>query len=231
MKLRHLDCRDWEVRAILDGRKTQTRRILTVPWKGRVRTLPYEPWYLDEDGRLMVDCDEDGYREASECLPCPYGVPGDELWVRETGWLYRSSELTMFAYGDGSTRCLLDGGRTHDEPPKVVNGKPWRASDCHIWKKKPSILMPKWASRLTLVVRSVRVERLSAVTDADARAEGARELPLQEGEPGAWWQLGDGPHARTPRLAYIAAFRAMHKLAAAADPWLWVVTFDRKEPT
>lgn len=222
MKTRPIIFRGDMVRAILDGAKTQTRRILTVPWRGRVRTWPYEPWYLDEDGRLMVCCDDDEYREASECLPCPCGVPGDELWVRETGWLYRSSELTTFAYGDGSTRCLLDGGRTHDEPPKVVNGKPWRASDYHIWKKKPSILMPKWASRLTLVVRSVRVERLSAITDADAIAEGFCRTPAGTDDDGAHF---DGLDARD---VYISGFRAMHELSADADPWLWVVGFERK---
>lgn len=212
MKSRPIIFRGDMVRAILAGTKTQTRRVVKETGL----------WEMDEldDGTpwprfaSYVDVEP-------ECapVPCPYGVPGDELWVRETGWLYRSSELTMFAYDDGSTRCLLDGGRTHDEPPKVVGGKPWRAADYPIWKKTPSILMPRWASRLTLVVRSVRVERLSAITEADVRAEGFPPEP--RGAMGQTVRPG-------PQDCFLAAFRAMHKLPADADPWLWVVTFGVK---
>lgn len=199
------------VRAIREGRKTQTRRVVKETGL----------WEMDEldDGTpwprfaSYVDVEP-------ECapVPCPYGVPGDELFVRETGWLYKSRELCVWAYPDGSTRTLLEDWSTHDEPPRVVNGKPWRASDYSIWKKSPSILMPRWASRLTLVVRSVRVERLSEISNNDAEAEGF----------GGFRDDGGRLPDESPAEQYLAAFRAMHKLPADADPWLWVVTFGVK---
>lgn len=209
MKLRPIIFSGPMVRAILDGRKTQTRRILTVPWKGRVRTLPYEPWYLDEDGRLMVDCDDE-YREASECLPCPFGAVGDGLWVRET-W------GAVPGFG---------ADRDHDDVRYVYRANPadayqWDGAASQGFRWRSPILMPREASRLTLVVRSVRVERLSAITDEDAHAEGFKGHPV-DGRDGC-------PVGYGPRAEFLDGFRAMHKLAADVDPWLWCVRFERME--
>lgn len=121
------------VRAILDGRKTQTRRV-----------------YKAAKGYPVQDGEHTGNpSEASTWMewgPCPYGAPGDRLWVRETfqpnmrcgGYLYRADDIAGHIAED------------------------WR----------PSIYMPRWASRITLEIEAVRVERVQDITEEDARAEG-----------------------------------------------------------
>src|SRR3989344_1821939 len=71
------------VRAILAKKKTQTRRLVTVPWKGSSRALPYEPYWVDTDGNLFA-CDEYGDYHRAEDVLRPFGGAGDRLWVRET---------------------------------------------------------------------------------------------------------------------------------------------------
>lgn len=195
-KARGIIFRSDMVRAILDGRKTQTRRV------------------VKNDGKWEMDELDDGTpwpRYASyvdvepECapVPCPYGVPGDRLFVREA-MHHADNEGGLTYAADGSPVIRPDGIAPIAVGRIVV----------------VPVFMPRWASRLTLVVEAVRVERLSAITEDDAIAEGATF-------DGVRWTLGDG-RASHARLAYVSGFRAMHKLDADADPWLWVVTF-RKE--
>jgi len=151
---------------------------------------------------------------------CPYGVPGDRLWVREAfasfdnvGRPIKPSDATYVVLRDG-TQVYRDGVIV----PCLAVYAPG-ASDHIRWRS--SRFMPRWASRLTLVVEAVRVERLSAITDEDAVAEGF------VGHASA--NVDGAVLSVEPGEQYLAAFRAMHKLAADADPWLWVVTF-KKEP-
>lgn len=143
------------VRAILEGRKTQTRRVITVPWSKGKRVLPYEPYY-EEGGGTLLHMDQYGdYHPMSKY--CPYGQPGDRLWVRETwGFNARLGVSTpkeaWFAYPD-------ERAYRADEP----KGN---------WVWRPSIHMPRWASRITLEVVRVGVERVQEITDDDAIEEG-----------------------------------------------------------
>lgn len=94
--------------------------------------------------------------------------------------------------------------------------------------------MPTWASRADIVVSSARLEHLHQITEEDALAEGMRELPLQEDQPGAWWtadvRAGAPLHARTPVAAYEKAWRKMHGAGAwESDPWVWRVTFTMEQ--
>jgi len=196
------------VRAILDGRKSQTRRI------------------VKNGGPCAVDPRfhpaEDVARELAQDLRslakrCPYGAPGDELFVREAfasfdnvGQPVKPSDATYVVMRDG-TQVYRDGVIV----PRLAEYAPG-ASD-HI-KWRPSIFLPRWASRLTLVVKSVRVERLGAITRDDAIAEGF---------PGTFGT--EELEGLTPADEYIVAFRAMNKLAADADPWVWVIEFERKQ--
>lgn len=157
------------VRAILDGRKTQTRRVIDVPesttsieWVDCAETCPqgsYTGW--------VVKCD------APMLLPrkCPYGVPGDVLWVRET-WIEK-------AWTD--SECRKVGCQDAPEhPDKSYLGSRLRAihkasfqtlyGDVGRWR--PSIHMPFWACRLFLRVTDVRVERVQEISEADAISEG-----------------------------------------------------------
>jgi hypothetical protein len=157
------------VRAILDGRKTQTRRVITVHWHKGKRCLPYEPWYIDTDGVLMVQDEYGDYHNYEQVMPCPFGQPGDELWVRETFYIddcrYEKGPLPNGIDDMRDLYYRADGECCEQIPECMcaeVGKTPWR----------PSIHMPRWASRITLRVTSVRVERLHDISAADCLAEG-----------------------------------------------------------
>lgn len=212
MKSRGIIFRGDMVRAIREGRKTQTRRLVTLREFDRSGTPGYDWTFRDRRG-LWNDYDNAHFLARK----CPYGVPGDELWVRET-----------FQSGRGLMACAhVDQLGFPVLPDEATKAPPWiysadGASLPPGLKWRSSRFMPREASRLTLVVESVRVERLSAITEEDARAEGFCRTPAGTDDDGAHF---DGLDARD---VYLRAFRAMHKLAADADPWLWVVTFGVK---
>jgi len=137
------------VRAILDGRKTQTRRI--------VRGHPHTVKPLN--------------------IGCPYGVPGDRLWVKET---FALSRFDPESHEDEDTKdpSQWDGVvyRADGEHGswEHYDGKGGRARISAPWR--PSIYMPRWASRITLEVTSVRAERVQDISEQDAQAEGISEV-------------------------------------------------------
>ena len=216
------------VRAILDGRKTQTRRV--------VKYIPVcgEPsaWcaaaQAQEPGWVHIVGD---YRRF-----CPYGVPGDRMWVKERHW--RNIRNTQDASGEYTSYR----GRVveYDEQRQAPG---WHNNDQYGsgWMARcPSIHMPRWASRLTLEVVSVRVERLNDISEEDAIAEGLSPLgtpDLSKPKFHGWmdysgkrWSLGPGYH-----LSPIASFRSLwdsineKKHPWASNPWVWVVAFKRLE--
>lgn len=190
------------VRAILDGRKTQTRRVMKVQ-PGDVL------WRSNGRDWLWLDNDDGPLTEPAPCIRCPYGVPGDRLWVRET-WA-KPGEV-----GDS-----IEYRADNDDP---LAGR-WR----------PSIHMPRWASRITLEVTGVRVERLQDISEDDARAEGIREV-TKDGVVKKYCVYDLGDHSSTPwdqmpRRA-VAAYAALWndingKGAFLSNPWVWVVEFRR----
>lgn len=175
------------VRAILDGHKTQTRRVIkpqfNQTWGAGVRNQ--DPDYFS----VHVDIKEpDG---EWRWLRCPYGKAGDILWVRET-----------WAHVDGAIWYAADG---IDIPRN--DGV----------KLRPSIHMPRWASRITLEITNVRVERLFDISQEDAKAEG---VSIEA----------------TRTLTHVGAFAitwdAINKKRGygwegGTNPWLWVVEFRR----
>lgn len=176
------------VRAILEGRKTQTRRIVkgcALKWLGPSMFVPE-------------------YVANPENSLCPYGVPGDRLWVREA-----------FRQGDGSMSVH------YRADPDEVSGGPWR----------PSIHMPRWASRLTLEIMEVRVQRLQEISEEDARAEGVQALPLQGPYAGRWWtadvSAGLRLHGRSAEQAFNLAWESINWKRApwASNPWVWAIAF------
>lgn len=188
------------VRAILEGRKTQTRRVMKPQPVGE--TPFFDRWARgDWDSR-----------------PFPYGRPGDHLWVRET-WasVYDCPELPCCEDGSGKHRRTIYRATepheidnfacsfscSHDEP------------GCASWR--PSIHMPRWASRLTLEVTGVRVERLQDISEEDARAEGLalEGLILPGHAAGCFSRLWDSINAK--------------RASWASNPWVWVVSFRRVE--
>lgn len=140
------------INAVLDGRKTQTRRVVKPqPWG-------YDP-SLNKDG-LWEFCDDIDLDEKHHIIKCPYGKPGSKLWVRETFNL-------AFRREPKSSGCIFraDYGHRVDLPQTYSPVDGW----------KPSIFMPRWASRITLEITDIRVERVADITPEDAKAEGDKE--------------------------------------------------------
>jgi|ERR1700691_2340607 len=209
------------VGALLEGRKTMTRRIIkpqpsivpdwSCPGKDGIR-FKWATYALDMLGQFMAQIVE----------KCPYGKPGESLlWVRENGW--QRPERTE--------RMMRDGADTW--PPFEYD-----ANDCMSdeslkewgWKRRPSIYMPRWASRLTLELSGVRVERLQDITEEDAIAEGIEPVFTGAKERCGWL---DYQHAGAgvgyfpnPIDSYHSLFRSLHgDDIVAKNPWLWALNF------
>ena len=191
------------VRAILAGQKTQTRRLATMTLCGSKKHLAPAGEHDDVDAEWV----------AKVCGPCPYGVPGDRLWVRET------HAPNYFDDGRPAYRADWTG-----ESADLVEEPRW----------KPSIFMLRALSRIDLLVTAERVERLQSITEEDARAEGVapfferfasigRDQCLTSGERAA-----DAEHRASFAVLWdeINGDRALWK----SNPWVRVVSFERVRP-
>ena len=194
------------VRAILDGRKTMTRRVLKPQPEFNREFQGIEPCYYSPTGWAKTRCQNDGMKGCS-CIPFPCRYrSGDRLWVRET-WDFRPmpERVSIVGYrADESTHavCVPD-----DANPTIKKG--WR----------PSIFMPRWASRITLEIVNVRVERLQEISGNDIYEEG---LGLD-----AYWNrdIDDG----TPLGQFRTLWDSINgkKYPWASNPWVWVIEFKR----
>lgn len=194
------------VRAVLDGRKSQTRRVIKP-----------QPTFIEMSGRWMWkvpkskqrhNCDTvyTGSREWHEYAPdgcCPYGVSGDRLWVRET-WRV-ASDWDDTPPCDLPGLCMIPGydATYAAEADPLLSGR-WRRS----------LHMPRWASRITLEVVDIRVERVQDISEDDAHAEGININSLDM------------------YMAWRDGFRILWKSSNdkrgfgwAVNPWVWVVEF------
>jgi hypothetical protein len=209
------------VRAILDGSKTQTRRKVAFPRTRESFVLEDHGngwWpYQSDDGESSL-CDdgcEHPYR-------CPYGQPGDRLWVREA-WRHTASDLdearritqdimsgTAVDYRATYIQtCMRELGFTQADAEMADDFETWR----------PSIHMPRWASRITLEVTSIRVERLQDISVHDAMAEGVAETApnLRGLEPCMEWRYG-----------FEDLWRSINGPGSwDANPWVWCIEFRR----
>jgi hypothetical protein len=186
------------VRAILDGRKTQTRRI--------VKPQPPAGFHGPEMGPngLWAFVRVRKHNEWHD-VKCPYGLSGDRLWVREAWTL-----------GDGCAEPLKAGLREETERREVHYRADWGGiEDDVVWK--PSIHMPRWASRITLEITDVRVERLHEINEADARAEGV--LPA----------VYDGHETKgEARILFRELWEKINGHESwAANSFVWVIEFKR----
>ncbi|GJE44863.1 hypothetical protein [Methylobacterium soli] len=188
------------VRALLAGRKTQTRRLVRFPgWAAGIFTDPLKIVVeTDERGRdPEVICESTGCLAA---LPLPYTV-GDRLYVREA-W----APLDALTHGDPGAQALAERG-FYRADEGTVEGE--------IARWRPSIHMPRWASRLTLVVTDVRVERLQDISEADSKAEGV--------EPICDHGVGN---EHLHRIAFEQLWERLHgKGSWLANPWIAAISF------
>ena len=205
------------VRAILAGLKTATRRVV----KGNHGRVLWNSIVVNGYGGW---CDEHG-----RPVPCPYGQPGDRLWVRETFCI----ENTYDYHGDhidpsdgrpiqkhenvDGNYWLIPHYRATEPEPHIV---PYRCdADDDKTRWAPSIFMPRWASRITLEITGVRVERLQDITRGDCMAEGCPFPNMAHGDNPRFWYAGlwDDINGNTP-----AEWKA--------NPLVWVIEFRRVEP-
>ena len=174
------------VRAILDGRKTQTRRV--------VKPQP-KPSSFKSDEELS-------WRQAWNLPKCPYGVPGDRLWVRET------IEVLSFGAGTAQIQYRADGST------RIIGDRklPDRLGSI------PSIHVPRQASRITLEVTDVRVERLQDISEEDAQAEGIHQPAI--GNISVAQKMG------VCRYGFANVWESINgEESWDANPWVWVVEF------
>jgi len=214
------------VQAILDGRKTQTRRVvkpsagLQSTWAS-VESLAKCPTnYLCEvdgdlgaqfqhplAGQFAYGVQNDKYSPYG-WFKCPYGKPGDRLWVRET------AIIAPKRWNNGSDATHVD----NDGDKRIVQylaTQPSReAADDYGLKATPSIFMPRWASRITLEITGVRVERLQEISETDAKAEGKESIDELKR---SWNSLYKGQ----PEKQWIESQNGQ------TSPWVWVVGFKK----
>lgn len=172
------------VRAILEGRKTMTRRV--------VKPQPH----------AVIE---------SEAIRCPYGTPGDRLWVRETFWhreVFHADYLMDYRY------CA-----TEPTAPGSTDAADYHTLEGY-WRKIPSIFMPRDASRITLEVTGVRVERLLEISEQDARLEGI--------DIGGFRSSTEGIAGREHRIKFRELWESINGQGSwDANPFVWVVEFRR----
>lgn len=224
------------VRALLAGTKTQTRRVVKPQLNGTAEGYTPKVYWPARDTHMTsaltdpayVQCEKPGDYDGQICcgprVRCPNGQPGDRLWVRESFWLDRDG-VAYKADQQGGSPWLEAGA--HKAMRVGANGTPYVAN----WGWRPSIHMPRWASRITLEVTGVRVERLQDISEADAMAEGVDmnqyiDMPYSPSMPHVTVTM----KPRTGREAYAALWEQINGPESwATNPWVWVVEFRRLE--
>lgn len=194
------------VSAILANRKTQTRRIV----KGELRYNDKDDWYKyhcwsNRTSDFWQDYTNDGF-----ISKCPYGQVSDVLWVRETWSKLNSQYVYKADYNNGipANEIELSDG-------SIIDYAKW----------KPSIHMPKEACRIRLKIKSVRVERLSDISEQDAIAEGIELIGSR------WKQYLKTRLDKTvenPKYSYITLWESINgSMSWEKNPWVWVIEFER----
>lgn len=198
------------VRAILGGRKTQTRRIIKPQPASVERWRHGEPTADTSAGyAVMRDASGKGW---ADCGPfqCPYGQPGDRLWVKETTIKVEDHGYTGPCYVESDEgRAVLDYGLS-PSPDDCTEVEPQDI------RKRSAIYMPRNMSRILLEVTAIRVERLQDISPKDAVAEGCTHNHHKP--PGTWNNI----------IQYQMLWESINGLGSwDANPWVWVIEFRR----
>lgn len=214
------------VRALLNGSKTQTRRVV------KPKHPPDSHWMVETRGNSHALTHWDNDTAETSLISCPYGQPGERLWVRET-WYCDDYRVQRGPYLK-PTDMDLDEAR--DDGTLIYRAssgdRPYEAEQ-PVWR--PAIHMPRWASRITLEITSVRVERLQDISEADALAEGIVECPIpadDEGPRRIGYVVGPDDGKSGLSVTAVEAYRNLWESINGpgswdANPWVWVVEFRR----
>jgi hypothetical protein len=194
------------VRAYLAGKKTQTRRVIKPQpfgWAEHIEPYPCDklPGYGQPGDWLQAS--EYYHKACGLGCKCPYGNPGDVLWWRET-W---------------ASHSMMSGIKPSELPkvgPFFYRADP-EINESHYWWR-PSIFMPRWASRIQTPIVSVRVERVQEITEKDARTEGVPGIATHE------------PYPRQYRDSFEVLWNVINAKRGyswESNPWVWVIEFSR----
>ncbi|VGG24559.1 hypothetical protein [Klebsiella pneumoniae] len=216
------------VRAILDGRKTQTRRLV----KGTGGAVKFcKEWDINGEEIFVVlgEKDHTGMNPVLGAISCPFGAVGDRIWVREA-YRFPASLDDVSPTGVGEmavatgyrkpwaptfyefTGTFSDGWKGFETTPKVSDAG----------KLRPSIHMPRWASRILLEITDVRVERLNAISQEDAQAEG---MELTGWRP-TYSDPDSGGEVMTPYDNFAELWSSIYgEDGWKSNPWVWVIEF------
>lgn len=224
------------VRAILAGKKTQTRRAVRWPsWVVEADRCELLPTGICRvvDGRVVNK------------MTCPYGQPGDRLWVRETWRAEASAWGASRETADPKVRVMpaerwtVQYDADHSSRNFAAASVPatWHPPRSSANGNAPSIHMPRWASRITLEVTGIRVERAQSISAADVAAEGVDAEAVEalwdaatRKRRGEAWHPNSAPafDAMRPRDLWRAAWTLINgRESWDANPWVWVVSFRR----
>jgi len=201
MKERPIIFNNEMVKAIIDGRKTQTRRIIKNSPK--IPNIGAFYWFA-----------KNAKKEDSIWNFCPYGNTGNHLWVRNNWYHYMTgaSNKNNEQAWDEATNTVrwYAGGRIENCEPTLNS----------MWKKKPSIFMPRWASIITLKIKDIRIERLQDIAENDAKEEGApfyQDFSKNSGYRAGFIMLWDQLNAK-------------RGYPWDSNPRVWVIRFERVKP-
>jgi len=193
------------VQAILDGRKMQTRRVVKPqPYEHPLHGVPM--WDAKKNGSLFgLSASNWEIMVAGMPFYCPYGRPGDRLWVRET-WA-----------SDKQVDHIKPRDLSHGEPIYYAASDGWLTTGCQPIERgrlRPSIFMMPWMSRIILEITNVRVERLQDISEADS---------IDEGVP--------ADSDAEPQDIYMSIWNELNGPESwAANPFVWVIEFKRVTP-
>ncbi len=209
------------VEAILEGRKTQTRRLGKNQGDYPELGVDYIEHATKGTGAQATYRAFPGQGSARQAIEeCPYGVTGDHLWVREayTPDPPQDGTWDFYSYTDGVLYNLKAIPKRFRNPANVIYRASWDNPEAMLWR--PSIFMPRWASRITLEITGIRVERLQQITEEDAKAEGCTQ---------------DADFSREYPYSYVDQFHRLwndingKRADWDSNPWVWVVEFKRRE--
>jgi len=223
---------------ILDGTKTNTRRVITHPAVPNSDMVSFQE-FLNVPPPTIRWEPKEGYYALLRCnatqnfatiyFKCPYGQVGDRLWVRETHYRYGKwikNGLTKTGRQRWCFKAFTDTIYYTDNPPSGVKPNSYRQEG---WYKRPAIFMPRTASRITREITGIRVERVQEITDSDCEAEG-----ISKDVYCYIRNIGKATEERTfsIRRAFHWLWDSLNaKYPWESNPWVWVIEFKRIDKT